>query len=272
MIQLPAGRPILLILLCLVVVFRNRSIKPLFGYGLNGYLFYRMLTVAQSTDVVLTSDKINVKDYITQVIGSNYAVPTLAGFAINEIPDDIMFDCAVVAKPAHGSGAVKFFHANQVIFKSDLADILQLEYFKISRQFNYQSLHKRVVVEPLIFGTNTNSDYKLFMFRGDLKLVQVDTNRFSSHKRFLYNASLEPLSYNIHYDLETTFPLLPLNMKDMIRAAELLAKPFEFVRVDFYSNGKEFFVGELTHFPGGCGELVTPRMKQKYLDQIIEGD
>ena len=43
----------------------------------------------------------------------------------------------------------------------------------------------------------------------------------------------------------------PKFFNEMIRCAEILAKPFPFVRVDFYETGDKIYVGEMTFYSGG---------------------
>ena len=42
----------------------------------------------------------------------------------------------------------------------------------------------------------------------------------------------------------------------MILAAEKLAEDFDYIRVDMYSNGESFLVGELTNVHGNAHEKI----------------
>ena len=64
----------------------------------------------------------------------------------------------------------------------------------------------------------------------------------------------------------------------MIRYAEILSKPFPFVRVDFYEVGDRLYVGEMTFYSGG-GILKFEPIEWDYklgeyfdLTSIIKGD
>ena len=55
-------------------------------------------------------------------------------------------------------------------------------------------------------------------------------------------------------------------MKD---AAELLARDFEFVRVDMYTNNKHFFMGEITQVTGGGSQHFLPPEAEERVSKIL---
>jgi hypothetical protein len=50
----------------------------------------------------------------------------------------------------------------------------------------------------------------------------------------------------------------PKNFQEMLKLALLISKYFEFVRVDFYANGNEIFIGEITHTHETATEKFMP--------------
>ena len=51
---------------------------------------------------------------------------------------------------------------------------------------------------------------------------------------------------------------LPPQLAEMIGVAEELARPFEFLRVDFYLVDGKLYIGELTNYPGAGFEKFIP--------------
>lgn len=99
------------------------------------------------------------------------------------------------------------------------------------------------------------TDYKVYCFNGVPQYVLCCYNRSNDHKPAFY-----------FFDRQWNFQRLnkqgvatkegftipkPDGIEEVFRCAEILAKPFPFVRADFYlENGKVYF-GELTFTPGG---------------------
>jgi hypothetical protein len=44
----------------------------------------------------------------------------------------------------------------------------------------------------------------------------------------------------------------PASIDEMVRLAKTLAKPFPFVRIDFYDHDGKVIIGEMTFTSGGC--------------------
>ena len=55
----------------------------------------------------------------------------------------------------------------------------------------------------------------------------------------------------------------------MINIAKKLSEPFDFIRVDLYSNDKRIYVGELTNCPGNATNPIIPIDAEKIFSKII---
>ena len=107
-------------------------------------------------------------------------------------------------------------------------------------------------MEPLI-GDGPLNDYKFFVFNGQVHYVQVDSRRFSDHRRTFFSPSWEPQPFRLRFERETDALPRPLHLEQMIELAERLGAGFDFVRVDFYDLPDGPLFGELTFTPGaGC--------------------
>ena len=145
---------------------------------------------------------------------------------------------------------------------------LKSNYYHIEKEWQYGSIKPRIVVEKLLIDTDGKvpSDYKLHYFDGEFEFLQVDLDRFTLHKRNIYdkNWNLLPFTWSI---LDNNgYPVWdngqsverPKDLELMIELGAKLAKPFPYVRVDFYFLDQRIYFGELTFHHGGGLEHFTP--------------
>ncbi|MCF6743610.1 hypothetical protein E9529_04855 [Blastococcus sp. KM273128] len=122
-------------------------------------------------------------------------------------------------------------------------------------EWAYSRARKLLVVEEAIGGGALLDDYKFFVFDGQVAAIQVDRGRSTRlHSRSFYTPDWEPLP------VQKTLPggpptPAPAELAGMLRAAEVLGRSFDFMRVDLYGTGGQIWFGELTPYPGG---RVTP--------------
>lgn len=89
------------------------------------------------------------------------------------------------------------------------------------------------------------------MTNGEVRLVEVDVDRLTSHTQAFYSPDW--------HRLEVTRPPCrdisrPVHLEAMIGMAQRLSSGTDFVRVDLYDLGDRIVFGELTHSPsaGQC--------------------
>lgn len=113
------------------------------------------------------TDKESVKGFISERLGPSYAVPTLAVLRTNRDIDLFEFPPFCVAKGAHLSQAV-IIKAGDSVTTSERALMkhwLGTDYFLLTGERNYKGLAPKVIVEPLLGGTDRPpADYKVFCF------------------------------------------------------------------------------------------------------------
>ena len=88
--------------------------------------------------------------------------------------------------------------------------------------------------------------------RGAVEMIQVDTARFSDHRRRLYTPTWEKLPVLYRYDDISGECPRPCHLQQMIAAAEALGRGLDFIRADFYDTPDRVYLGELTTTPE-CG-------------------
>ena len=215
----------------------------------------------------LTADKAEVRPYVAQRIGEKY-LPRHFGVytATDEIPfEDITV--GYVVKATHGSGWNYFVRDPRTV---DLKELRRetnrwlKSSYGTGSEWWYAQIQPRLIVEELMVTKNGEcpEDYKFFVFNGKVALLQVDTGRFSDHRRTIYTPEWSRLDCELKYPGgPTTRP--PDNLKEMVRLASLLGSDFDFVRVDLYSYQGRIVFGELTHCPdGGSAPFSDPKIEE----------
>ena len=216
----------------------------------------------------LTADKYLVRCYIEDVLGKikadNIIVPLLF---VTDDPATIPFDKlsgSFIIKPNHMSGAfiiVNKYPEDQVQIVVKCKKWLKSSYGLDKNEWAYQNIKRKIIIEKLLLDENgiIPDDYKLFMFHAKCQLIQHCSERLSEGKlkNNLYSPKWE--HFDVKYkDRQGLSKTKPVNLQDMITIAEALSKPFDFVRVDFYSVKGKTYIGELTHYPGSGKNKIDP--------------
>ncbi len=202
------------------------------------------------------ADKYLVRNYVERIIGGEYLVQLLA---VYESAHQIQYEQLpqqFVLKANHGSGWNIICEDKSTLDRDRVTENftkwLKRNPFYISKESQYKEIKPLIVCESFL-GTNIN-DYKLFCFKGDVKLIQVDLNRFNNHRRNFYTPDWKLLDIEMVYRKHNQAVEKPEQLNDMILNAEKLSKDCDFVRVDFYCVNNIIYFGEMTFFPeGGFG-------------------
>jgi len=211
------------------------------------------------------ADKATMRSYVEERLGPQI-LPRLYHLTsdpktvpFHELPDEF------VVKATHGSGWVEIVRDKSTLDRAALIETctkwLGQSYYERTREWPYKHIKPRIIVEQFVDdGTGEiPNDYKLFVFAGVVKLIQVDACRFKDHRRRFYSPSWEKLNVLLKYeDIDGTVGR-PLHLIEMIAAAEMLGKDLDFIRADFYDTPDGPYLGELTTTPY-CGlQRFQPR-------------
>jgi len=249
---------------------RLPSHKPLFNDVL-----YRIKTTHEITDPVrvFVSDKEFVKLFVKAVAGDHFNVPTIKILhTIEEVIEyEFPSDCCI--KPTHLSGEVILRRKNKPLDLTKIKNWFKSSYYHTNREANYKTLRPKVIVEPLIFGSDNLSDYKIFCYFGKPKLIQVDIDRYIEHTEKFFDTDWNEMPFSIHFPRSVHCQIeKPRNLDTMLSVASSLSNYFNFVRIDLYSNGDECLVGEITNCPGsatGFVENLYPSSKENRAKEIV---
>ena len=118
------------------------------------------------------------------------------------------------------------------------------------------------------------NDYKIFCFNGIPKFIEVDYDRFTSHKRNFYSLSWEYLPFTTLYPTDPNHIIeKPECFDEMIALAKEMNKIAEnpaFLRVDLYVVDNKPFFGEFTFYHGSGCEVFNPREWDLKTGEMIE--
>lgn len=206
-------------------------------------------------------DKLKVKDYVAERIGSDHVIKTLA---VWKCAEDIEWDLLpnrFVLKTTQGGGNIGVmicrdktkFDRGKAIANMNAA--LKQNLYLSSREWPYKG------VEPLIFAEEYMEDehgelrdYKFFCFDGKCKMLFVATERQTRKEPFFnfFDENYNPLPFKQGHPLNPVLPEKPKGFQEMVRIAERLSEGFPHVRVDLYVINGQIYFGEYTfyHFGG----------------------
>ena len=210
------------------------------------------------------TDKVTCREYVARNVGAQYLVPQLGVWDDAERVPLATLPRPCVIKPTAASGQVLLLRRGDPRPEDELRDImrkwLRRDYSRLHREWCYRGLPRRIVAETMLHDEGSEQpppDYKGYVIGGALRYFQVDRNRFGHHTRNLYSPDWKLLP--LRFTLETHPPeRAPAPLREMVQVAEELARPFEFLRVDFYVVEGRPYVGELTNYPGAGFEKFIP--------------
>lgn len=193
-------------------------------------------------------DKVAVKDHVARRLGENWVTPTL--FEGISLPDAPLWPSHYVIKSRHG--------CRQHIFVRDAAPDWRAIARETQRwmrhhygfwldEWAYGHVPRGILVEPFIgTGGVLPTDYKIHVFVGKARCIQVHRDREANRHICAY--------YDLDWNRIWAAPgwrdcAPPPSLRQMIDAAEMLGREFDFVRADFYDLDGAPRFGELTFYP-----------------------
>ena len=113
-------------------------------------------------------------------------------------------------------------------------------------------------------------DYKVFNFDGEPKIIQVDYDRFTNHKRNLYTTNWQYIEASIEFPTDAGRKISkPKCLEKMLDLAKKISVNIPHVRTDFYSIDDKIYFGEMTFYHGAGFERFTPEEFDKSLGNYL---
>lgn len=215
--------------------------------------------------LAVAADKIAARAYAGERLGDS-VLPKL--YCVTGDPEEIPFDALperFVVKPSHLSGQVQVVTDKSALDRRALLERcrawLRTNYYWRNLEWAYRNITPRILVEEFIDNGSGAAppDYKFFVFDGAVEMIQVDTNRFTGHRRSLYDRHWNRLPVRYCYDpIAEDGARRPPHFEALCAAAQTLGRGVDFLRADFYDTDRQFYFGEITMTPGAAMERFSP--------------
>lgn len=223
----------------------------------------------------ILADKYAVRKWVAEKIGDKYLIPLLGVWNSYEEIDFSLLPNNFVLKCTHGSGMNIIVNdksqLNHSEVKRKINQWMSVNYaYRSGFEMHYFDIVPKIIVEKYLESENGEDlrDYKVFVFNGKVKLIQVDIDRHHIHKRNLYTPEWEYVDCSILYPSAPNMIIEePACLKEMIALAEILGEKFIHVRVDFYIWKGQIYFGEMTFTHGSGTEEFKP---EEY--ELVMGD
>jgi hypothetical protein len=218
-------------------------------------------------ELIKYTHKVQAKQWITSKIGEQWVVPTLLSKETLSQEDLKSLPLPFIIKPTLGSQHNFIINSYQEI---DHLILKHVPHYLLYRERNYEGT-PGWIVEPMLDDLSQVQDYKTLCFNGRVETIQVSLNNHDK-SRCMLNREGEVIHYPFASGREDHFELTYLDkLPEMIRASEILAEPFEFVRIDFMCSPHGIKISELTFFPqGGYSLRKDKSMNQTWLSYFIK--
>lgn len=219
--------------------------------------------------VIQCSDKYLVRDYVKERIDEKYLIPLIniwndvEEIDFSQLPNRFMLKCN------HGCAYnilvnnKSELNINEV--KKKLKKWMKEDFSLFNAEPQYSHIPRKIICEKHM--GNQLVDYKFFCFNGHAKFFYVSKGLLLdgdavAMKHYMCDGSPAPFQREQYEECDFTIS----NRKDeMLELAEKLAKPFEFVRVDFLLVDEKVYFSELTFTPGSGYNIFKPK---EYLDKL----
>ena len=202
------------------------------------------------------ADKYAVRDYIKEKVGEEYLIPLLGVWDSFDEIDFTKLPNQFVLKCTHDSKSIIICKDKRKLnienAKRFFETKLTINYYSVRREHQYKDIIPRIICEEYKEDESREQlkDYKIWCFNGNPKLIQLDYDRFTNHKRNVYDIEWNYLPLLLNYPNDSTRIFeQPSSLTDMLVSASKLSKNIPFLRVDFYIADTKLFVGELTSCP-----------------------
>ena len=225
-------------------------------------MWLKLKKYANDPLVIQGADKYAVRNYIEEC-GLSHILNDLLGvwdraeeIEWNKLPDKFAIKCN------HGAG-YNLICKNKAEFdtqkaEKQLNEWLKDDFWRDYGEIHYRKIPRKIICEKYLEGVDDALpvDYKIYCFNGKpLYIGNFIERNLEEHfiRRGYFDLDWNPSPVFKDADkMEVEKFPRPKCLEEMLSYAEILSKPFPFVRVDFYEVSGKVYFGELTFTPTGC--------------------
>lgn len=218
--------------------------------------YLRLFVYPKDELVKQCAGRVGVREYIKKRGFCDKLIPIYGVFNSFDEIDFKKLPNQFVMKCSHASGFNYICKDKSQIDKTELKKKfnkwLNTNYGKKTVEYHYASIKPQIIIEKLLHENGKlPTEYKIHVFNGKAKNMYVVTSRGIDIRYNNYYIDWTPFDGSqFNGWKKTDYPLeKPDHWNDMVEMAEILCKPFPFVRLDLYNiNGKIYF-SEMTFTP-----------------------
>lgn len=201
------------------------------------------------------ADKYLVRDYVKQCGLEELLIPL---YGVYKKPEDIDYTKLpdeFILKATHGSGNGFYVicedkeHFDKEAANRKLSKALKTKWERFACEYQYAGCRPAIICEKLLHDKKTGrmTDYKVVCVNGKPTRILVCKNR--DEGRDYYDLDWNYLEHVKPEYRSGRLEEKPKNLAEMLKAAEILAKPFPLARIDFYDVEGKLYFGEVTLTP-----------------------
>ncbi len=225
--------------------------------------------------MTLCTDKYEVRKVVESKVGTHILNKL---YGVFESADEIDWDSlpeSFVLKANHGSGWNVIVKDKSTLdgkeTKKKMKKWMATNYYAQKREWAYKNIKPQIVCEKYLENKNGSLiDYKFFCFNGTPRLIQVDVDRHTEHKRVFHDTQWRRFDFSLQYPIYEEEIEPPSYLKDMIEVARVLSSDFTFARVDMYDLDGNIVFGEVTFYPGSGMERFSPEHWDAKLGDLLQ--
>ncbi len=210
------------------------------------------------------TDKLRSKELAAERLGVANVVPTI--WSGRELPTTAPSAFPLVVKSNHGCNQVRIVRNpdDWEVTRAIAPRWLEGPYGAMLDEWHYGDAERTLIVEPFVGSDATTLplDYKVYVFGGAARIVQLHVGRGEKHRWTQFDRNWVPVS-----DDPIDAPPPP-NLAAMLAAAERLASGHDFLRVDFYNVDGKLWFGEFCLFPGSGLDKFRPNSLDIMLGKV----
>lgn len=227
--------------------------------------------------MTVCADKVAVRDFVAERIGSEYLIPCLG---VWDNPDDIDFDKLpdkFVLKVNWGSGQNIIVKDKSKLdleeAKKKLAHWMQPQknHYYYAFEWSYKDIKPKIIAEKYMEELNENLiDWKIFCNYGKPIFLFLGIDRFKDLRFNFYDTNFNQLPFKQHYKNSDKKIEKPECFDKLLELAEKLTKDFIHARADFYVVNNKIYFGEITFFHfAGLHRFDPPEWDRKLGDLLV---
>lgn len=208
-------------------------------------------------------DKYAVKEYVANIIGEEYIIPTLGVWdRVEDIDWDSLPNQFVLKTTHSGGNTGVVICKDKLRFNKDearkkLCQSLKKDVFITTREWPYKDVNPRIIAEQYMVDASGYElkDYKWFCFNGKPKALFIATDRGvegEETKFDFFDAEFNHLPFTNGHPNANRELVKPKSFERMKELAAKLSAGQPHLRVDLYDIDGKIYFGELTfyHFGG----------------------